>query len=914
MTPRKKNKSEVTEEEAVIENDSIFIDKKNPRNQQLEIIRLETIIEKASESIILTDIEGTIIYVNPHFTKKTGYSPEEAIGNKPSILSSGQLPDSYYQEMWQTLKKGNTWQGEFINKKKDGTIYFEEATIFPIRDDDNNIINYAAVKLDISEQKKTKDEVLKLSQAIHESLNIVMMTKIDGTIDYVNPKFSEVTGYSNEEVLGKNLNFLNYKDDELDKEMWNLLKKNETWQGEFKNQKKDGNSYWEFATITAVKDSKGNTTHYLKDAVDITKRKKSEKDLTDALLKAKLANKTKSDFLANMSHEIRTPMNSILGFISIIKKTKLDKHQDEYIDFIERSSKKLLNIINDILDISKLDTGQFSINCYEFSPIDEFEIELEMFRTMTQNKKIDYITFIDPNLPSIIKSDSIRIRQILNNLISNAYKFTPEYGTIAIDITYEKISETEGIINFSILDTGIGIPEKLQKNIFNAFEQGNASITRDYGGTGLGLSISNSLINHLNGTLKLKSKEMKGSTFYFTIPVIVTDITPKYKKIMASNKSISNSIFYSNKNDTIDAMILVNYLNAIDNFLSVYNSFDEIEIHNESSIIFILFNIEDIDKINKFVLEHPSNKIIFFAPNKSLEIIYKYSYSNMIAQPVTLDKIIKFLSLNHSNNTNNKNDPVIKKTPQNNKSILVAEDNEINQVLIKTMLTNTGYSVTIANNGQEAVDIFKDHFFDMVLMDINMPIVDGIKAMEKIIAHEKKLNLNHTPIIAVTAKAIKGDREQLLLKGFDGYISKPLVIETLQMEISNNLVNIKSEHLSEAYSDANHDNISIADISQVLGIKSDSVIMLLEKFKTLSFEQIKVMESHIIDKNMEDLSRAAHKLKGAATNLRLNKIADLLKKIEINSSQNIEINYNEILKSIYSLTENMKINEVETNE
>ncbi len=364
---------------------------------------------------------------------------------------------------------------------------------------------------------------------------------------------------------------------------------------------------------------------------------------------AKLASKTKSEFLANMSHEIRTPLNAILGFIDLLKEKETDREKLQYIKTIQSSSNTLLGIINDILDFSKIESGNLSIETIDFNTEDEFNSLADLFRAKASEKSVSLTIKMDKSMPKALKSDPLRLKQVIANLLSNAIKFTPRNGRIELAMGYK-----DGHLNVSVKDNGIGIPKEKQKDIFKAFSQAEAGTTRKYGGTGLGLAISSRLIQMMGGELKLESKEGIGSRFFFSIPV-------------------------------------------------------EEGVYQEDRI------------------ENPAE---------------------------TLDHL-------------------------KGKKILLVEDNKANQMYMSLILKKFKLIFEIANDGLEAIELFKKEKFDLILMDENMPNLNGIEATKRILEIEREEGLEHTPIIALTANALKGDRERFLAAGMDEYLTKPINKEKL---------------------------------------------------------------------------------------------------------------------------------------
>ena len=396
---------------------------------------------------------------------------------------------------------------------------------------------------DITEQKQTEEKLLKLSQAVEQSPITIVITDTNGFIQYVNPKFVETTGYSVEEVVGKNPRILKsgHTTQEEYKDLWQTIKVGEEWHGEFHNRKKNGDLYWESATISPIINSDGITTHYIAIKEDITYKKYSEfllqlknqeieiqnEELILAKNHAEESDRLKSAFLANMSHEIRTPMNGILGFVGLLKEPMLTgQQQKEYIDIIEKSGVRMLNIINDIIDISKIESGLMTIHKAASNINDQIDYVFTFFKPEVEAKGMKLsCTKSLPSEASMIETDREKIFAILINLVKNAIKYSHEGY---IEFGYVK---KDDFLEFFVKDTGIGIPKDRQEDVFERFIQADITDKMAKQGAGLGLSISRAFVEMLGGTIWVDSEEGKGSTFYFTIP---------YQKANEANSTAEN--------------------------------------------------------------------------------------------------------------------------------------------------------------------------------------------------------------------------------------------------------------------------------------------------------------------------------------------------------------------------------------
>lgn len=504
---------------------------------------------------------------------------------------------------------------------------------------------------------------------------------------------------------------------------------------------------------------------------------KQIKEITKARDNAIKAENAKDEFLANMSHEIRTPLNAILGFVTILEKRIKDGKSLEYLNIISTSGKSLLYIINDILDFSKIQSSKFTITPRKIDPIDEFSSISLLFASKAYEKNISYAVYIDPNLPRTISMDETRVKQIISNLLSNAMKFAHDGGFVHMSIYMQDDS-----LIVSVEDSGAGIPLKSQNKIFTPFTQADTSTTRKYGGTGLGLSISSKLAHQMKGSLSFVSQEGVGSTFTLKIPVTVIDETPKELVDLAKIQKYRFAILNCPEMNTLFGELIKKYLSGF----GVVNTL-ELKDHADESYDILFFTPNDSN--NKKVINAKTPAIAIYKSN----IIYQpnLEFIASLSAPFTPVSIVEAINnvatekiRNRLEEKDSSRDELQSMEIKFNANILIAEDNKTNQLLMSIILDSYGVSYDIANNGLEAVELFKEKKFDLILMDKNMPELSGIGALIQIREHEAKNALEKTPIIAVTANALTADVEKFLSAGMDGFISKPIDNKLLGVELS----------------------------------------------------------------------------------------------------------------------------------
>ncbi|MEA3491058.1 MAG: ATP-binding protein [Campylobacterota bacterium] len=490
------------------------------------------------------------------------------------------------------------------------------------------------------------------------------------------------------------------------------------------------------------------------------------------------ANQTKDLFLASMSHEIRTPLNGIVGFTNLLKETDDKEEQAEFISVIEKSSANLLTIVNDILDLSKIKAQKIDLESIEFDPIDTFESAVESYAAKAAEEEIDFNIFLDPELPTLLIGDPTKISQIIINLISNAIKFTSKNGEVNVRI--EKLSDsTDSVeVKFEVSDTGIGITKEQRKNIFEAFSQADVSTSRKYGGTGLGLSISGKFVDLMGGKLNIWSAQDEGSTFYFTLALG----KPKTAKRREVEDMSSYTIGVLNPH--IDEEYFINenlesYIAYTGARVKHYTDESLLALKGRTKLPDILFLDHKLrhrgEEFKKF-LDFDTKIVVMSTGDQKRNLKrFRSKIDRILYKPVNFSKTLKALS--------NKEDTseLEQKITFEDVHILVAEDNLINQKLILNVLNRLGIEVSIANNGKEALDNRMENEYDMIFMDIQMPVMGGMEATGNILSYERQNSKTHVPIVALTANAVSGDREKYIGAGMDGYLSKPIEMDELHL-------------------------------------------------------------------------------------------------------------------------------------
>lgn len=694
-----------------------------------------------------------------------------------------------------------------------------------------SVIRNLLLEREVKEQYK---HIQKISKAVEQSPNIVVIMNKDNQIEYINPKFEKITGYSFEEIGGKTLDLLMSEEPLFNKELYYELNfaidNSNDWRGEFYFQKKDGENFWASVSASPVltnDDTKANSVLILEDVTkkkqaqealqkahdelemrveqrtaelrysneqltnEIEFRKRTEEELRQAKEEAESANRAKSSFLAKMSHELRTPMNGIIGLTSILLGTDLDQKQEKFLMMVKQSADNLLKIINDILDLSRIEAGKIPFQFIRFKLRDAIKQAIGLHEHSASEKNLKLTYHINKDVPDEYIGDPGRLQQILLNLIGNAIKFTDE-GSIDLQIqtttihsnsVNDEICENYAELFFSVRDTGIGIPGDKIDLLFKSFSQVDGSYTRKYGGTGLGLKISKELVEMMNGKIWVESKKDIGSSFNFTIKLKLPKDT-REKEMVQEEKE-------------------------------------------------------------KFDLK---------------EVASKY--------------------------------------PSYPLKILVAEDSLINQEVIKQVLIEKNWDVVTVSNGLEAIEAYTSDKFDIIFMDVQMPVMDGIEATKEIRKIEDDTE-EKIPIIGLTAHAYKIHAEDCIKAGMNSFIAKPYKWE----EIFDIIIKFTG-HKSDRSTIEVHNPINIDSLIEALGNKKDVLVNLSKFFIDNYPKELSTLKTLVGQKDYDAARRLAHKMKSEVGNFGATNATEMIRNIELMSKDE---NYENIDKSLEKFEKEINI-------
>lgn len=757
--------------------------------------RFRRFIEAATDIIYQTDAEGHFTYANPVAVKKLGLNdPAEILGHHYLELVHPECRERLFKfyGMQFLRKQQNTYQEFRLNTQNNEIIWIGQNVQLVM--DNDEVVGFQSVARDITRRRQIESELQAQRDFAQQILTHmgqgVTMVDAEGRFLYVNPAYAQMLGYNQEEVVGKTpFDFVHYDDLVILEEAQNRRQVGENSIYEIGLQGKDGRVVPVLITGTP-RQQEGRSVGSIAVITDLTERKQLEETLRQACDQALESSRLKSEFLANMSHEIRTPLNGVIGMTELLSETILDDDQQEFVDIIKTSGNALLEIINDVLDFSKISAGKLDLEYQPFNLRETVEEALDILAPKAVQKGLELAFMKAHGIPSTIMGDVMRLRQILVNLLSNAVKFT-EKGEVVVSVSKVEQDGQYEQLHFSVRDTGIGIPTESINNLFQSFTQIDASTTRKYGGTGLGLTISKQLCERMGGTMWVESTVGKGSTFHFTIdletpPGYQTKLLPELPELVGRRMLIVDD------NET-NRLILIRQAEMWGMkpkaATSAMEALDWLREDRPFDLAILDMQMPHMDgyMLAQEIRQLPSYAMMPLIMLSSIGHKPLRSGQNLFAAHATkpikvaaLRKIVQSVCASFlPATTNGYEQTEITDVTFQEKSlrILLAEDNEINQKVALGMLSQLGFQADVAVNGLQAIQALENQAYDVILIDIQMPEMDGLETTQYIRAHWPTSQQPH--IIAMTANAVNGDRERFLAAGMNDYVSKPVRIKAL---------------------------------------------------------------------------------------------------------------------------------------
>jgi two-component system, sensor histidine kinase and response regulator len=761
------------------------------------------LLDSAPEAIYGADTEGRCTFCNQAFLRLMGYdSAAELLGRELHPLihhtrADGTPYPASECRAWEAFRTGKgTHVDDEVLWRKDGTSFPAEYWSRPIHRQ-GRMIGAVVTFVDISERKKVEAALRESEQrfrAIFEGAPTGIAILEIGTGKLAaNRTYQQMLGCTEEEIQSVGiLDRLSHPDDREPDKLWfqqMLDGECSHLRREKRYLRRDGRLVWANIELSLLHSNAGEPQFVLGTAVDITERKQTEIELQRAKEAAEAASEAKSTFLATMSHEIRTPMNGILGMTELVMDTDLTNEQREHLGLVRLSAESLLAIINDVLDFSKIEAGKVEIEAIPFDLRESLGETMQSLSIRAHQKGLELVYDVQPDVPEALIGDPGRIRQVLVNLVGNAIKFT-SHGEIFIDVAEESHDDSAPRLHFTVKDTGIGIPEEKQNRIFEAFSQADGSMARRYGGTGLGLTICARLVKMMGGKIWVESEPGEGSTFHFTLRPAVQDAAAHSEPIEARQLRDLHALIVDDNltNRKVLAGMLTRWGMKPTAVEGGQTALQALQIARDTGRPFPLVLLDgQMPEMDGFALagrikrepEMVGATIMMLTSAGHLGDAARcraLGISAYLVKPIRqgelLQAICNVLNLSRPKKASLVTRHTLREA-RNRARVLLAEDNAVNQTLAVRLLERRGYNVSVAGNGKEALVAMERERFDLILMDVQMPEMDGFQATATIRRKERSGG-GHVPIIALTAHALKGDEERCLAAGMDAYISKPI--------------------------------------------------------------------------------------------------------------------------------------------
>ncbi len=857
--------------------------------------QLQEIVDTVPSAIWVMDADTRYLLVNAYFEESLGDSRENIIGKTDlEILAPGE--GEKHQLLSQKVLESQepiTTESELTHA--DGTAHTYLLHQVPLVDEEQALYGLVGLAIDITQRKEMEKELSGLSKVFADAADPIIIEDSNGLVIDMNPEAERLYGWDRDQLLG--LPIKTIVPPERHSQADDLLrqcKAGKTVRGvEGLRMHKDGTIIPVLITLSLLKDEDGEIIGIASIAKDIGAQKKTEQALAEAKKRAEDATQAKSDFLANMSHEIRTPMNAIMGMSHLALKTDLTPKQRDYITKVDLSARSLLGIINDILDFSKIEAGKMDMESVPFSLEEVLENVSNLVGIRAQKKNLELLFKIDPRMPSQLLGDPLRLGQVLNNLASNAVKFTEE-GHLLIAVKVTEVKEDTVHLQFRVTDTGIGLTEEQQGKLFKAFSQADTSTTRKYGGTGLGLTISKRLIEMLGGEIRVESVYGEGASFIFTAAFGLGESEEKpIHKLDKALKGIRTLVVDDN---AASREILRDMLEVMSFRVSLAASGEEgiEEVAKADAdgqpfdLVLMDWKMPGMDgiKASEKIKTHPGLSkipaiimVTAYGREEVMQTAEKLKLEGFLLKPATsstlLDAILLALGREAAvakgavSATGDANGIV---SEIRDAYLLLVEDNEINRQVAVEILTGAGFRVTVAEDGKQALDAVRAEKPDGVLMDIQMPVMDGYEATREI---RKDPAFKDLPIIAMTASAMVHDREEALAAGMNDFVSKPIDVKALFQVLARYVKSggkgkpLVAETVSKKKQPLlpELDGIDTPTGIKRLGGNTALYRKLLVKFAENHKHSVEEISEAVKAGNVTEAERRVHKVKGVAGNI-----------------------------------------------
>lgn len=879
------------------------------------------------------DVSSSELFWSDTFLALLGYSPGELDVDIDTF--GDRLHPEDRAKTWDAVnahfKDKVPYDTEFRLLCKDGSYRWFRGTGKATFDEEGKPVRMVGSVADIQSRKELEDRQARLVDILENSTDYIGQIDANKRVIFLNRAFRELSGKNDINAVDIN----DWHSKEAQEKLKNVIfpetVKHGVWQGTLDLIDKNGRLFPVSMVHIAHKDWRGDIAYFSAIFRDISIQKQNEQELIALKEAAERANSTKGNFLANMSHEIRTPMNGIIGLTNLALKLDLDDKPKEYLGKIKYASQSLLNILNDILDYSKIEAGKLDIIEKEFDLEKLLLNTAGIFTIQAADKQIEFL--IDNHCEHrLLRGDELRIGQVIQNLIGNAIKFT-ERGIVKLLVVDEELDNNRISLSFTISDTGIGMTPEQINNLFSAFSQADGTITRKYGGTGLGLTICQRLVQMMDGRLDVISMPNEGSTFAFNIVVKNTELDEKrhkpekkFRTLVVDDNPVSLSVFenllttweydFELTDSPIQALALLEKacLNG--------ELYDLLIVDWKMPTLDGLQLIEIIQNDSRFRLLSESLSVLMVT-GFGHELIEQGNRSKLpdviIEKPVLASRLYDAIADSRSKKNEKSRLPhTIKKALPDKHAlsgckILLVEDNKTNQLVATDFLKQLDIHVFIAENGQDGVEFCKTHDVDLILMDIQMPVMDGIQATQLI---RKLPNGNLIPIIAMSAAAMAQDKEKCFAAGMNEHLAKPVNFEQLEStlikylcspkteaQIQKETENKPEEQARQLMTFPNEPGFEFEQAFERLSQSEKLLIKVIEQFSLEIPKYVDGIDAALNDGNQDEMKRIIHTLKSASATVGADKLSRLCRDSEVATKQGQVVNYQEIKDELTRVSE-----------
>jgi two-component system, sensor histidine kinase and response regulator len=847
------------------------------------------LFENANDMGFTCELNGRITSLNCTGERITGFSRREALGMKIGELIAPEFAARAEQMLQEGAKPngGETVELEILTRQ--GRRVPLEIRMRPILAE-GKAVGLQGIARDVTERQRA-DEALRKSESRFRRLaesNMIGVTIGDATGRFLhaNDAYLSLVGYMRQDLEAGRLRWDAITPPDR-KPVLEIIRSKLQTSGvvepiETVHLHKDGRRV---PVLIGLARLEGKEDQAIGFVIDLTERQRAEQELEEAKHAAEVANRAKSEFLANMSHEIRTPMNGIIGMTELTLDTELDAEQREYLSMVKESADSLLTLINDILDFSKIEAGKLALDVTDFNLSDNLGHTVRNLAPHAHQKGPEIALEIAPGVPTALRGDPTRLRQIVVNLVSNAIKFTHQ-GEVLLRVEAESVREKEAALRFEVRDTGIGIPADKQAMIFDVFAQADGSMTRKYGGTGLGLAISRQLVELMGGQLGVESEVGRGSTFHFTARLERQSASERAEPLriveMMDLRGLRVLVVDDNAtNRRILAAMLKHW--RMDPALAE-GGVAGLALLNENKksgppypLVLIDAQMPDMDGFTlaeriKHDPELATATIMMLTSagqRGDAARCRELGIGAYLIKPIRQSELLDAILMTLGKHLPGKGPALVTRhalrEARRRLRILVVEDNPVNQQLAARLLEKQGHDVALAANGREALKVLEQtpQSFDVVVMDVQMPELDGLEATAKIREKEKATG-GHLPIVAMTARAMKGDRERCLAAGMDGYVAKPIQPEAFLAEVELTAAGVATAGVAPC-----PEVLMAGERATLLGrVNGDAQLLseLVEVFVRNSAKLLGEIRDAAARDDARSLEFAAHQLRGSAAN------------------------------------------------